>query len=111
MSEALDPKAIERVVRMGGREAALEILDRFLSMTERLDGLAELEPRALEQTTHRITSDAGWLGALKVRESSSLVELLASQGRLEEAAGHFELLRRLCQEVREPLLRQRGSLA
>jgi HPt (histidine-containing phosphotransfer) domain-containing protein len=89
---------------MGGRDLAMELLERFLQEgPERLDlirsALEKGDRLTLQQNLHRVCSDAGWLGAKEVQALANEMEVTAQTGSLEGFADHVERLTKLCYET------------
>ena len=107
--------ALSRLIKMGGKELALELLDRFLvEGPKRLEmareALQEGDLHALQHHFHRLTSDAGWLGASDVQQLASSAEVQASQGRLEGLPQILDSLSELCFQVCMSLEQEKARL-
>lgn len=97
---------------MGGKDLALELLDRFLQeaptrLSQAQDALKSNDRKALEMHLHRLASDSGWLGAAQVQELAGKLENLAHKGDLEGMSASLDELGGLCYEVSQELERER----
>ena len=96
--------ALSRLAKMGGRDLALELLDRFLlegpqRLEQAREALQGKDTLALQHHFHRICSDAGWLGASDVQAIASRAEILAEKAQLEELGSILDQLSELCYAV------------
>lgn len=84
--EYLDSASLARFQRTAGPELAAELIERCLAFdTEEFSSLvARGEMAQVEMIVHRMTSDAGWLGARALRELSEQLEMLASQRQTQD---------------------------
>ena len=96
--------ALSRLAKMGGRDMALELLDRFLiEGPQRLEqakaALGAQDGHNLQHHLHRICSDAGWLGAVDVQELAGRGEMLAEKGQFADLDVLLEQLSEKCFQV------------
>jgi HPt (histidine-containing phosphotransfer) domain-containing protein len=79
--DALDPSAIERLVRIGGAKLARQMIELFLQHGPDRVALAESglslgELRQVEHAAHSIKSSAGNVGATRLQEIATRIEVL-----------------------------------
>jgi HPt (histidine-containing phosphotransfer) domain-containing protein len=96
--------ALSRLAKMGGRDLALELLERFLQeapqrLEEARQALQGGDRHKLQLNLHRICSDAGWLGASEVQSLANELEVRAQSGELEGFGQQLEQLSELCYET------------
>lgn len=83
--QAVDPKILERLRRLGGNELVLKMIDLFSShaqsvLTQALTAFSAGDLEALERAAHSIKSSAGNVGALEVRHLAEQIEEAAHAG-------------------------------
>lgn len=94
---ALDPVAVDRLLRLGGAELAREMARLFVRLgAERVaaarEGLERGDPGGIERAAHSLKSSAGNVGATALMEAAERAELAAGAAAAGEAAGELEPL-------------------
>lgn len=113
---ALNPAAIERLLKLGGEKFTREMIEIFGSYGEKK--LAEARQArqaenlaALAAAAHPLKSSAGNVGALRVQELAAQVELSAHEQKGDLAGAQLDELERAFAEARTFLELEKQKLA
>jgi HPt (histidine-containing phosphotransfer) domain-containing protein len=111
----LDPTALERLHRLGGKPFVVKMLALFLDysdgkIAEARAAYTRSDLEAVQKAVHPLKSSAGNVGVPRVQEWASRVELLAKQGDPLSVAAGLNELERAFAEVK-PELEQRKQQA
>jgi PAS domain S-box-containing protein len=117
-TDALDTRALERLVKITGDAAGLlaGLIDTFLEDVPRLlgdakRGLRQEQAEEVRRAAHTLKSTGATFGATRLSDMSRSLEALASTGSLAGAANLSPRMEAEYQEVREALaaVRKRGG--
>jgi HPt (histidine-containing phosphotransfer) domain-containing protein len=117
-TDALDTRALERLVKITGDAAGLlaGLIDTFLEDVPRLlgdakRGLRQEQAEEVRRAAHTLKSTGATFGATRLSDMSRSLEALASTGSLAGAANLIPRMEAEYQEVREALaaVRKRGG--
>jgi len=111
----LDPAAIERLLRLGGREFVVKMIDLFFSyatekIAEAQKAQAGSDWAALAKAVHPIKSSAGNVGASRVQGLAQRIESLARAAQAGELGGLVDQLTRSLDAAKLELEVKRKSL-
>lgn len=111
-----DPKAVERLLKLGGPKFALEMMDLFASyggkkLAEARQACAAGNLKALAEAVHPLKSSAGNVGAARVQALAESIETLAREGQAEPAVAQFGELEKAFAEAITILSAERERLA
>jgi HPt (histidine-containing phosphotransfer) domain-containing protein len=113
---SFNPAAVERLLKLGGRKFALDMINLFgsygsqkLAAARQAHGAGNL--KALAESAHPLKSSAGNVGALRVQALAEAVESLAVEGQAGPAGQKFAELEKAFAEVNVILDAERARLA
>ena len=91
---ALDPALVARLVRIGGRDLLVQLIDTFTAdapgrRAALTTALAERDLRALASAAHSIVAGAGQLGATRLSAEARELEEAALRGDAADAAARL----------------------
>jgi HPt (histidine-containing phosphotransfer) domain-containing protein len=106
--DVLDPAALERLVRLGGQDFLIEMIQLFLeNAPERLRAarrsVDDGDPDGVYLAAHSLKSTAGNLGARGMQEVAERLEERARDGDLETVAPLVQEAERAYEPLREKL--------
>lgn len=110
--EVVEVGALDRLLRIGGREFLIEMIDLFLQHApERIraakEALADGDTRALYRAAHSLKSTAGNLGARGLQRVAERVESRAAEQDLETIPPLLDEMARRYEDVRDRLEAER----
>lgn len=110
--EVIDDAALERLLRIGGQEFLIEMIDLFLQHApERIraarEALAGGDHKALYRAAHSLKSTAGNLGARGLQRVAERVESKAAEMDVETIPPLLEEMARRYEDVRDRLEAER----
>lgn len=105
---SLDPEALSRLHKLGGRDLAGKIVAIFLGaapqkMQEASQGLDQGDLEVVERAVHSMRSSAGNVGALRLSELAEQVEDRAEAGQGDGLGGLLEQMQAEFTQVQEAL--------
>lgn len=112
----LDPATLEKLLQIGGKEFALQMIDLFLSFVpEKLAEARSAERDGnltrLQKAVHPVKSSAWNIGAHNMRELAERIEQCALDNQREPIAGLLKELEAGYEQVKAHLQEQRRVLA
>lgn len=112
----VDPAAVERLLRIGGPEFVVEMIDLFLEhaparTAAARDALEAGDMTALYRAAHSLKSTAANLGARSLQEIAAQVEALAADGDAEAAAPLLAKMAARCDDALSALAAERSRLS
>ena len=114
ITQAIDPKALARLRKLGGDELVHKMIDLFLPHAESKVraartalGLGRFEE--VERAAHAIRSSSGNLGADDLGRIAADIERLASERRGDDIAPLVDALDNAFARVRSQLEQERGA--
>jgi len=118
MSESapLDPAAMERLCRLGGKKFACEMIDLFLDyvgtkVAEARQAATAGDLSRLQKAVHPIKSSAGNVGATRLQELAKRLENEAYTGQAQMAAASLNTLEQAFADARIELTAAKEKLA
>jgi HPt (histidine-containing phosphotransfer) domain-containing protein len=108
----LDPAALDRLLRIGGQEFLIEMIELFLEHApQRVEaartGFDEGDMSALYRAAHSLKSTAANLGARSLQDVAARLEESAATGETEGMAPLLDELERSYQRLRSDLEMER----
>lgn len=108
----LDPAALERLLRIGGQEFLVEMIELFLEhapqrLASARTALAENDVKTLYRSAHSLKSTAGNLGARALQNMAADVEGRAAEEDLAPIPALLDELERRYERVRTELETER----
>ncbi|MDX1661957.1 MAG: Hpt domain-containing protein [Gemmatimonadota bacterium] len=104
-ADGFDPRAIERLRRLGGEELVRRMAGLFVSLGEERVAAARAgvtygDLDTIERAAHSLKSSAGNVGAVALQAHAERVERAAAEGRREEADAGVEAMEAAFAEAR-----------
>lgn len=111
-ASVLDPAALERLLRIGGQDFVVEMIELFLEhapqrLASARAALAENDVKTLYRSAHSLKSTAGNLGARALQNMAAEVEKRSAKEDLEPIPPLLEELERRYERVRTELETER----